>query len=331
MILVTGGAGFVGSNLVFGLNQIGITDILIIDNLKNSIKHKNLNKLKFTDFIDKDDFINKINCFKNIDLIFHQGACSNTLETDGKYMMKNNYEYSKVIFNHCIKNNIRFIYASSASVYGNGKLGFNEDKNCEYPLNIYAFSKYLFDRYVKNYFEQIGLNNSYLINRNIIKNKIKKSKTQIVGLRYFNVYGPQENHKGKMSSTIYHFFHQIKNNNKMKLFTGSENYIRDFIYVEDVVNINIFFLNNTNLSGIFNCGTSKPESFLKVAQILNSFYKDVEIEFIPFPEELKGKYQTYTSADISKLRNIGYKSNFTSLEDGIKKYIKHLEENDGYL
>ncbi len=310
MIIVTGGAGFIGSNLVYKLNKSGIYDIIIVDNLKNSIKQRNLNALKFLDFIDKDDFLNKINSFKKIEVIFHQGACSNTMETDGRYMMKNNYEYSKNLFNHSLKNNIRFIYASSASVYGNGTNGFKEEDLSEYPLNIYAYSKYLFDQYVR---------------------RSLKNKPQIVGLRYFNVYGQQENHKGKMASVIYHFYNQIKIENKMKLFSGSENFLRDFIYVDDIIDINLFFLNNPSISGIFNCGTGQPNSFLKIANILQELFKDSKIEFIPFPDELKGKYQTFTAADLTRLRSSGYKKEFTTLDIGIRNYINYLKENEGYL
>ncbi|MFN3410791.1 MAG: ADP-glyceromanno-heptose 6-epimerase [Exilispira sp.] len=320
MIIVTGGAGFIGSNLVYKLNLKGISDILIVDNLTNSLKQRNLNALKFLDFIDKDEFKEKIKKIKKIEIIFHQGACSDTMETDGKYMMKNNYEYSKIILNHCIENKIRLIYASSASVYGNGLNGFKEEREREYPLNIYAFSKYIFDNYVRRFLAGLEKNK-----------KTRKIHRQIAGLRYFNVYGPQENHKNRMASTIFHFYNQIKSEKKIKLFEGSENFLRDFVYVDDICEINIFFLNNPDKSGIFNCGSGKAESFLKIAQILKSIYSYAEIEFIPFPKQLKGKYQTYTCADLTKLNEIGYKKSFTSLEEGIKKYLHYLEKNDGYL
>jgi len=330
MIIVTGGAGFIGSNLVYRLNKLGISDILIVDNLKNSLKHKNLNNLKFLDYIDKDDFMIKLNLFKKVDIIFHQGACSNTMETDGRYMMKNNFEYSKNIFHHCLENKIRFIYASSASVYGDGKKGFIEDERYEYPLNIYAFSKFLFDNYVRKYLTTLKINNLIVENKKKKHIKTRKS-TQIIGLRYFNVFGPQENHKDKMASTVFHFYNQIKKDNKMKLFTGSNNFLRDFIYIDDIVDINLFFMNNPSISGIFNCGTGKPNSFFNIASIIQKNYPESQIEYIPFPDELKGKYQTYTAADITNLRNCGYKNTFTSLEEGIKKYLKCLEENQGYL
>jgi ADP-L-glycero-D-manno-heptose 6-epimerase len=321
MIIVTGGAGFIGSNLVYGLNKRGIFDIIIVDNLKNSSKHRNLNALKFSDFIDKNYFIENLNKFKEIEVIFHQGACSNTMETDGYYMMNNNYEYSKNILHHCIDKNIRLIYASSASVYGNGLSGFSEKPESEYPLNIYAFSKYIFDNYVRKYFEKENLNNK----------NIKKKSLQITGLRYFNVYGPQENHKNTMASTIFHFYNQIRKENKIKLFEGSENFLRDFVYVEDIVNINLFFYERSDIRGIFNCGTGKAESFLKIAKTIQNLNQNSKIEYIPFPDQLKGKYQTYTCADLTSLRSAGYRQDFTSLEEGIKKYLYYLKENDGYL
>lgn len=314
MIIVTGGAGFIGSNIVKGLNARGIDDILIVDNLKNSEKHRNLNALYFKDYIDKNDFLPQLNILKrdNIEAIFHEGACSDTLESDGKYMMHNNYEYTKMLFEFSCENSIRFFYASSASVYGNGERGFTEDGGGEYPLNMYAFSKFLFDRYLRRV--------------------IDKTPSQVVGLRYFNVYGPQENHKGRMSSVVFKFHNQINMENKMTLFKGSENFLRDFVYVDDVVNVNLFFFDNPKIKGIFNCGTSKAESFLKIAEIMKTLYSSYPtIEFIDFPEDLTGKYQTFTQSDNRKLENAGYKNAFHTLEEGIDKYVKILKENKGYF
>ncbi len=313
MIIVTGGAGFIGSNLVRGLNGISIDDIIIVDNLTNSIKHKNLNKLKFYDYIDKNDFLEHLSSFKNykIDAIFHQGACSDTLEGDGRYMLHNNYDYSKSLLRFSIENNIRFIYASSASVYGDGKKGFAEDgEDNKYPLNVYAFSKFLFDRYVGGVLGNVN--------------------TQIVGLRYFNVYGPQESHKGRMASVVYHFHNQILDDGTIKLFDGSKDFLRDFVFVDDVVDVNLFFFNNPSLRGIFNCGSSKAESFFKIARIMQSLYDNVRIEFVEFPKELKDKYQKFTKADISLLRNAGYNKGFTSLEDGVRRYVEILKGSNGY-
>ncbi|WP_022671075.1 ADP-glyceromanno-heptose 6-epimerase [Hippea alviniae] len=308
MIVVTGGAGFIGSNIVKGLNEKGIDDILIVDNLTNSAKHLNLNPLKFVDFVDKEEFLERLNEF-DIELIFHQGACSDTLEGNGKYMIKNNYDYSKALLHYATDKKIRFIYASSASVYGLGKNGFEEKRENEYPLNVYAFSKFMFDNYVR----RVGFDKA----------------AQIVGLRYFNVYGPNEHHKGKMASVVYHFHNQILYDETVKLFEGSENFKRDFIFVDDVVKVNLFFMENPSKSGIFNVGTGKAESFLKIAQIMSQLYSNVRIEYIEFPEELKKKYQTYTCADLKNLRKAGYKDEFISLEDGVRAYVKVLKESDG--
>ncbi len=313
MIIVTGGAGFIGSNIVKALNIRGIEDILIVDNLTNSEKYKNLIPLRFYDFVDKEDFINMLNKFKSykIDTIFHEGACTNTMEYNGRYMMKNNYEYSKCLLNFAIEKKIRFIYASSASVYGLGDRGFKEIRDCENPMNIYAYSKFLFDEFVR---------------RNLIKLDI-----QIVGLRYFNVYGPNENHKRKMASIIFQFFNQILEQGKVDLFEGSDNFKRDFVYIEDVVNVNMFFFENPNKVGIFNCGSGVARSFLEAANIMKKFFNKLSINYIPFPDILKGKYQTFTRADLTSLRKIGYKCSFSSLEEGVANYVKFLlkaVEND---
>lgn len=313
MIVVTGGAGFIGSNIVRGLNRRGINDIYIVDSLKNSTKYKNLNRLNFIDYIDKEDFDTSVFLKKNkVEAIFHQGACSDTMEDDGKYMMKNNYEYSKNILNACIKNNVRLLYASSASVYGNGNGGFSENPNNEYPLNVYAFSKYQFDRYVSN----------------VLKGE---PNVQIAGLRYFNVYGPQENHKGRMASVAFHLFNQIKKGESMKIFEGSDDFKRDFIYVEDVVKVNMFLYEYKNISGVFNCGSGKAESFFKIADSLKEIFPLSEIEYIEFPDSLKGKYQKFTEADMSKLYEVGYDEKFISVKEGVKLYAKILEESSGFL
>lgn len=350
MILVTGGAGFIGSNLIKRLNKKGIRNIIIVDNLENSIKHLNLNKLKFFDIIDKRDFINNIDILSGklfvddwkIEIIFHLGACTNTMEYNGRYMMENNYEFSKKILNFAVNNNIRFIYASSAAVYGDGSKGFKESNECESPLNIYGYSKLIFDNYVRKLIEFSGKfrkakfygdleyenEDFYQFLKYIdldIKLLQKRKLPQIVGLRYFNVYGPYEAHKNKMASVIYHFYNQIKNGNKIKLFEGSKEFKRDFIFVEDVIDVNMFFMDNQNISGIFNCGTGKERSFYDIALIMKKLFPNTSIEFIPFPEKLSGKYQKFTKADITLLKNAGYKDKFTSLEEGIVKYINYLE------
>ena len=221
MIVVTGGAGFIGSNILKGLNDAGEKNILVVDNLSNAQKHLNLNRLSFNDYIDKDDFLLNIGKFKNLKTIFHQGACSSTIEQDGKYMMSNNYEYSKILLNYCLEHKIDFLYASSAAVYGNGGNGFTEESKAEYPMNVYGFSKFAFDNYVRRV--------------------LPKAETQILGLRYFNVYGPQENHKGRMASVAFHLFNQLHDSGKMRLFEGSKEFRRDFIHVADAVKINLHF------------------------------------------------------------------------------------------
>lgn len=312
MVIVTGGAGFIGSNIVKGLNNKGIDNILIVDNLEKAEKHKNLNKIKFYDYVDKRDFnVEEFLQNNKVEAVFHQGASSNTMETDGRYMMKNNYECTKETFLACQKHNVRLFYASSASVYGNGDKGFIEKEECEYPLNVYAFSKYQFDRF-------LNLN-------------VKHLGSQVVGLRYFNVYGPQENHKGRMASVAFHMFNQIKNNEPMKLFEGSQNFKRDFIYVDDVVAVNMFFFEHQSISGIYNCGTGNAESFCEIANALKEKYTEAKIEYIPFPESLVGKYQTFTQSDITSLRKAGYNKPFISLKEGTLKYADILENSDGYI
>jgi len=311
-VIVTGGAGFIGSNLVKRLNEEGIKNILIVDSL-NDEKRKNLKALCFSDFVDKNMFLSNLDKFKKekIKTIFHQGACSDTMETDKDYIMKNNYEYSKSLLNFCLEQDIQFIYASSASVYGNGENGFKEEDFCKSPLNFYALSKSRFDDYV------LG---------------IKEPTIQIAGLRYFNVYGPQENHKGKMASVIYHFHNQIVSEGKIKLFEGSENFSRDFVFVDDITKINLQFFKHPEWKGIFNCGTGKARSFLDLAKIVKGLYNEkIIIETIPFPEALEGKYQRFTQADLTNLRKVGYKEEFTSIEHGIPKYVRILQDSNGYL
>ncbi|MDN5354232.1 MAG: ADP-L-glycero-D-manno-heptose 6-epimerase [Candidatus Cloacimonadota bacterium] len=314
-IIVTGGAGFIGSNLVYGLNKRGFDHITIVDNLSNAAKHLNLNRLKFLDYINKNDFLQQLEQFNDYDIIFHQGACSSTVEQDGKYMMDNNYTYSKKLLKFALNNKINFIYASSAATYGHGKNGFKEERASEYPLNIYGFSKFAFDNYV----------------RRLTNNFSKKELSQVVGLRYFNVYGPQENHKGRMASVIYHFYHQAAKEGKISVFEGSDNYLRDFIWVEDAVDVNLFFLENLEKSGIFNCGSGEARSFQKLAELVQSQFPESSIAPIPFPQDLEDTYQTFTKADLNNLRNAGYKTEFTSLEKGVSQYLNLLQTENGFL
>ncbi len=308
MIVVTGGAGFIGSNIVKGLNDAGEEDIIVVDNLSNAEKHLNLNSLSIADYIDKDVFLENIRNFQNLNVIFHQGACSSTTEQDGKYMMSNNYEYSKTLLNHSLEKKIDFLYASSASVYGSGKVGFYEKREAEYPLNVYGFSKFAFDNYVRRL--------------------IPQAKSQVLGLRYFNVYGPQENHKGRMASVAFHLYHQLQETGKMRLFEGSGSFRRDFIHVADTVKINLHFF-ESKTSGIFNAGTGKARSFEDIATVLQSLSGSGEIESIPFPEDLRGKYQEFTEAGLENLRAAGYRKEFMSLEEGIKQYFGLLSSADG--
>ncbi len=307
MIIVTGGAGFIGSNIVKELNVRNLENILVVDNLSNNLKKSNLRNLKYSNYEDKNSFIENLSNHEGIRAIFHQGACSSTIEKDGFYMMKNNYEYSKRLLDFSIENEIPFIYASSASVYGNGAHGFTENKNCENPLNIYAYSKFAFDRYASKF--------------------LTSAKSQIVGLRYFNVYGPGEGHKGRMSSVALHLFNELKNKSSMTLYEGSKNFFRDFIYIDDVVKVNMFFFDNGK-SGIFNCGTGREQSFYEIAENLKRLNNAGDIKFTSFPNELKEKYQTFTKSDNKLLLSAGYNDSFDNLDVGLKKYFKILNTMD---
>lgn len=311
MIIVTGGAGFVGSNIVKALNLRGCTDILVVDDLTDGTKFKNISDCEIADYLDREDFLNKITnnfSFPKIDAIFHQGACSTTTEWDGCYMMRNNYEYSKSLLHYCLDNDIQFIYASSASVYGAGKI-FKESREFEQPLNVYGYSKFLFDQYVRRI--------------------LPTAKSQIVGLRYFNVYGPREQHKGSMASVAFHLNNQLLKEDVVKLFEGSDGYanggqLRDFIYVDDAVAINLWFFEQANKSGIYNAGTGRSESFNAVAEAVLDFHKRGKIQYIPFPESLQGRYQSFTQADISNLRAAGYQQTFKTVKEGVKIYLDWL-------
>ncbi|HWQ94548.1 MAG TPA: ADP-glyceromanno-heptose 6-epimerase [Gammaproteobacteria bacterium] len=312
MIVVTGGAGFIGSNLVKGLNEQGRTDILVVDDLENGAKFVNLVDCEIQDYMDKDEFLSAIQTQKEflppIEAILHQGACSTTTEWDGRYMMRNNYDYSKHLLHYCVKHKIPFIYASSAAVYGGGKV-FKESPECEAPLNVYGYSKFLFDQHVRRL--------------------LPTAKNQIVGLRYFNVYGPREEHKGSMASVAFHFRNQIREIGKVKLFEGSDGYAngeqrRDFIYVGDAVAVNLWFLAQRDKSGIFNLGTGKSHSFNDVARAVIKAEGKGEIEYVPFPDHLRGRYQSFTEADMSALRAIGYTQPFKDIEQGVDAYMDQL-------
>ena len=307
MIVVTGGAGFIGSNIVKGLNELGRKDILVVDDLTDGTKFANLADLDIADYMDKDEFISAIVSGENleIEVIFHQGACSSTTEWDGKFMMENNYNYSKDLLHYCLDFDIPFLYASSAATYGGRSDNFIEDRVYEKPLNVYGYSKFLFDQYV----------------RKILPN----ANSQICGFRYFNVYGPRENHKGSMASVAYHLNEQITKGEKPKLFAGSDNFRRDFIYVGDVVEVNLWFWKN-KVSGIFNCGTGRAESFQSVADAVLDYHHKGEIDYIPFPEHLKGRYQSFTQADLTKFRKTGCPIEFKTVSQGTTEYMQWLNQ-----
>lgn len=316
MIVVTGAAGFIGSNLIHALNARGETNILAVDDLTDGTKFKNISDAKIADYMDKDAFLALVESGKapKFEVIFHQGACSATTEWNGKFVMDVNYRYSQVLLHHCEKKKIPFLYASSASVYGMGKQGFREDLACENPLNMYAYSKFLFDQYVR---------------RNVLNKKRAKGAPQVIGLRYFNVYGPREGHKGGMSSTAFHFNNQIKANGECKLFVGSDGYSdggqrRDFVHVDDVVAINLWFWDHPNKSGIFNAGTGRAQPFNDVANAVVKWHGKGKINYIPFPEQLVGRYQSFTEADLGNLRKAGFNHKFMTVEQGVKKYLDWL-------
>lgn len=312
MIIVTGAAGFIGSNLIQGLNALGIQNILAVDDLTDGRKYRNLAVLQYQDYMDFRDFLSHLSQQKKwpekIEAIFHQGACSNTMEWDGAYMMKNNYEYSKTLLHYCLDHRIAFLYASSAAVYGGNNHFDDRDPN-QFPLNMYGYSKWRFDQYVQTY-----LNNSI---------------SQIVGLRYFNVYGPHENHKGKMASIAFHLMNQLRDQGVVKLFSAYDGYAageqkRDFIFVEDVVKVNLWFFQHPKKSGIFNCGTGLARTFNDVAKILIQLQGSGKIDYIPFPDSLKNAYQSFTQANLQALRDIGFQEAFTSLEAGLKQYLMYF-------
>jgi len=312
MIIVTGGAGFIGSNLIAALNVKGRKDIVVVDDLSAGAKFRNLLDCDLADYLDKDDFIDSVSKgglgMDKPDLVFHLGACSDTTEWDGRYMMASNYTYSKLLLNYCSEQKIPFIYASSGAVYGCGR-EFRVDRACEAPANIYAYSKFLFDQYVRA--------------------MLPRTSSQIVGLRYFNVYGPREQHKGDMASVIYQFRKQIESSDTLRLFEGTDGHgdgeqQRDFIYVDDAVAVSCWFAERQHISGIFNVGTGRSQSFNEVARAVLDWHGHGSIEYITFPAHLKGAYQSYTKADISDLREAGYKDSFRNIESGVRAYFDWL-------
>lgn len=312
MLIVTGGAGFIGSNVVRALNQRGRTDILVVDDLTDGHKFRNIADCHIADYMDYQDFLTLIQSgheFPVLDAILHQGACSATTEWDGRYMMKTNFEYSKVLLHYALDRGVPFLYASSAAVYG-GSERFVEAPEAENPLNVYGYSKLLFDQYV----------------RRLLPN----SQSQVAGFRYFNVYGPGEQRKGSMASVAFHLNEQLKDGDTVQLFEGSGGYDdgeqrRDFIYVEDVAAVNLWFLDNPKAKGVFNVGTGRSQSFNDVANAVIRWHQRGHVRYIPFPEHLKGAYQHFTEADISALRKVGYDAPFASVEEGVARYLDRIE------
>lgn len=326
MIVVTGGAGFIGANLVKALNVRGARDVVVVDDLRHAGKFHNLTDCELADYMDKREFIGVLHNggFKTrVKAVLHEGACSDTMEHDGAYMMQNNYEYSKALLQYCQSKRIPFLYASSAAVYGAGKV-FREQRACEAPLNVYGYSKFLFDQYVRR--------------------ALPRKTAQIVGFRYFNVYGEREQHKERMASVAFHHFKQFREQGRVKLFAGSNGYgpgeqRRDFISVEDVVGVNLFFLDHPAKSGIFNVGTGRSQPFNDLALTVVNTMRSAGgqaalslddarragiIEYIPFPDGLEEKYQSFTQADITALRKAGYRKAFLTIEQGVGRYIHSL-------
>lgn len=325
-IVVTGAAGFIGSNLVRALNARGEADIIAVDNLRDADKFRNLADCDLADYLDQDEFISRItngDFEDDITAVLHQGACSDTMESDGRFMLRNNYRYSVTLLDHCQDNDIPFLYASSASVYGAGT-EFTEKRENEAPLNVYGYSKYLFDQYVRRV--------------------LPERTAQVAGFRYFNVYGPHERHKGAMASVAFHLFHQYRSGGRVKLFEGSGGYAageqrRDFVFVDDVVRVNLDFLDHPERSGIFNLGTGNAETFNEVALATVNACRASEgkapltlpelvhqgaLEYIPFPPKLIGKYQSFTQADLTALRAAGYQAPMTTVAQGVTRYVESL-------
>jgi ADP-L-glycero-D-manno-heptose 6-epimerase len=310
MIVVTGGAGFIGSNIVRGLNLLGETDVLVVDDLSEGHKFANLVDCTIRDYEDLDVFRAKLRdgTVPSPRCIFHQGACSDTTEWNGKYMMDNNFAYSRELLDYCLTERIPLIYASSASVYGAGPR-FVEDPAAERPLNVYGYSKLLFDQ--------------------LVRRRAVDAQSQVVGLRYFNVYGPGEAHKGSMASVAFHFNRQVAADGKARLFEGSDGYeagnqLRDFVYVDDVVAVNLWFYAHRDRSGIFNVGTGKAATFNAVADAVIAWHGKGEKHYIPFPERLIGAYQSFTEADIAALRAVGYTGEFMDVAAGVTAYLDRL-------
>jgi ADP-L-glycero-D-manno-heptose 6-epimerase len=320
--IVTGAAGFIGSRLVAALNARGVTRIIAVDNLTNSAKFTNLAGCEIADYIDKARFLSRLDDFAgSVEAVLHQGACSDTMESDGRFMMENNYDYSRALLEWCQEEAVPLIYASSASVYGAGP-DYREERACERPLNVYGYSKFLFDQRVRQ--------------------TLPGATAQVAGLRYFNVYGPNEAHKGRMASVACHAYEQLHREGRVKLFQGADGHRdgeqrRDFIYVDDAVAVNLWLLERRDVSGVFNCGTGRAQTFNRLAVAVINAVNGTQmtlhdavgkglIEYIEFPRALIGKYQSFTEADLTRLRAAGYEAPFADVEQGVAAYVRELQK-----
>ena len=328
-IVVTGAAGFIGSRIIAGLNARGIEDIIAVDELTQGDKFRNLVDLKIADYVDADTFYNAFaaRSYGHVEAVFHEGACSDTMEQNGKYMMQNNFETSKQLFMAAQTQGTRLLYASSAATYG-GSSTFKEAPEFEAPLNVYGYSKLLFDQVLRG---ELGP-------------QLQNAKTQVVGFRYFNVYGPHEQHKGRMASVAYHQFHQFKSEGRVKLFGEYGGYaagaqMRDFVFVNDVVDVNLWYFDHPEKSGIYNLGTGRAQAFNDVAHAVVNTLRAADghaplaletmaamglVEYIAFPDALRGKYQCYTQADLSALRASGCDHQFADVAAGVGQYVQWM-------